>query len=526
MALADCLNSIENWDGIDLINYGQYLELFPPTYEVMIHENSSWSCVHGVERWRSDCGCNTGGRPDWNQSWRGPLRDTLDWLRGKILPSFEDQAGKLFKDPWAARNDYIQVLLDRSPESVQRFIDQHAKDNYEEEDRSQFCRLMEMQRNAMLMYTSCGWFFDEVSGIETNQILQYANRAIYYARQTLGLELHDEFLAKLTAIHSNVYENGAVSYRESVMPARVDLARVGMHFAASYLFEAYSDELDVFNYTANSEILKKQRAGNFILALGRTTIRSKITFSEKLFNFAVLYLGQQNIIGNISMDMSREVFDEMSEEIIKSFLTPNLGKVIGTMQHYFGEEKYSIWHLFRDEKRKILKQITDQSLQDAEQSFRDIYQDNYQLMTSMASSNIPIPTAFNNAVQFVINRDFQQFFSNGSLKVRDLHHLTAEFKKWKVSMTDESTLLLGISERIYAEMKSINSADNVTLDKLHVIIEIMEEVKDLNLYPDYWKSQNLYWSALKAFRKGKWKPENEEWETAFYKLGELLSIKL
>ena len=93
-------------------------------------------------------------------------------------------------------------------------------------------------------------------------------------------------------------------------------------------------------------------------------------------------------------------------------------------------------------------------------------------------------------------------------------------------MTDESTLLLGISERIYAEMKSINSADNVTLDKLHVIIEIMEEVKDLNLYPDYWKSQNLYWSALKAFRKGKWKPENEEWETAFYKLGELLSIKL
>ena len=86
MALADCLNSIDKWDGIELTNYGQYLELFPPTYEVMIHENSSWSCVHGVERWRSNCGCNTGGRPDWNQSWRGPLRDTLDWLRDKILP--------------------------------------------------------------------------------------------------------------------------------------------------------------------------------------------------------------------------------------------------------------------------------------------------------------------------------------------------------------------------------------------------------------------------------------------------------
>lgn len=526
MALADCLNTIAEWDGFDLTNYGQYLELFPPTYEVMIHENSSWSCVHGVERWRSNCGCNTGGRPDWNQSWRGPLRDTLDWLREQILPSFEKEASKLFKDVWAARNDYIQVLLDRSAESVDDFIKKHAKKELNAGERSQLCRLMEMQRNAMLMYTSCGWFFDEVSGIETNQILQYANRAIYYARQTLNLDLHDEFLAKLTAIHSNVHENGAVSYRESVMPARVDLARVGMHFAASYLFETYPDELDVFNYTAHSEVLDKRRAGNFILALGRTTIRSKITFSEKLFNFAVLHLGQQNIIGNISIDMSREVFDQMSSEIMEAFLTPNLGKVIGIMQHYFGEEKYSIWHLFRDEKRKILKQITDQSLQEVEQSFRDIYRDNYQLMTGMVKSNIPIPTAFNNAVQFVVNRDFHKFFDNGSLDVKTLHDVTTEFKKWKVKLTDQSSLLLVVSERIYEEMKSITESNENTLEKLNRLIQIMEQVQALNLYPNYWKSQNLYWSVLKALRKGKWTLENEQWESVFYKLGKLLSIKL
>lgn len=526
MALADCLNTILEWEGFDLINYGQYLEMFPPTYEVMIHENSSWSCVHGVERWRSNCGCSTGGRPDWNQSWRGPLRDTLDWLRDQILPAFEKEASKLFKDMWAARNDYIEVLLDRSPAAIEGFIEKHAKKKIEGPDLLQLCRLMEMQRNAMLMYTSCGWFFDEVSGIETNQILQYANRAIYYARQTLNMELHDEFLARLTSIPSNVYENGAVSYRESVMPARVDLARVGMHFAASYLFQAYSDEIDVFNYTAHSEVLQKRRAGNFILALGRTKIRSKITYSEKLFNFAVLYLGQQNIIGNISMEMSRELFDEMSAEIVDAFLTPNLGQVIGIMQHYFGEEKYSIWHLFRDEKRKILKQITDQSLEEAEQSFRDIYQDNYQLMSSMAKSDIPIPAAFNNAVQFVINRDFLQFFSNGSLNVADLQHLAGEFKKWKVKLADESSLLLAVSERIYSEIRSIEEVNDDTLEKLNKIIQVMEQLKTLNLHPNYWKSQNFYWSVLKAYRKGKWSPDHEQWEAAFYKLGELLAMKL
>lgn len=526
MALADCLDTIHTREGFSLVNYGQYLELFPPTYEVEIHENSSWSCVHGVERWRSNCGCSTGGRPDWTQAWRGPLRDTLDWLRDTILPAFEKEAAALYKDTWAARNDYIEILLNRTPERVAEFLEKHTKEGFQsEEDKSQLFRLMEMQRNAMLMYTSCGWFFDEVSGIETNQILQYANRAIYYAKQTTNLDLHDEFLARLTAIPSNVYENGAVSYRESVMPARVDLARVCMHFAASYLFESYPDELDFFNYTADSEVLVKKEAGNFVLALGRTTIKSRITFSEKKFNFAVLHLGQQNIIGNISMDMSREVFDKMSAEIMTSFLTPNLGAVIGSMQRYFGEEKYSIWHLFRDEKRKILKQITDQSLQAVEQSFRDIYKDNYQLMTSMVNSDIPIPEAFRNAVQFVINRDFHQFFMNGSFDIRDLQQLVSEFKKWKVKLTDESSLLLAVSERIYTEVEALDTSD-ASLERLSRTIKIMEEVNAIDLKPNYWKSQNLYWSALKGLRKEKWAFANQEWEEAFYKMGNLLEMKL
>ena len=119
MALAYALDYIESKCLAELINYGLYLDRHPPTHVVEVFENSSWSCVHGVERWRSNCGCNSGGHPGWNQQWRAPLREALDWLRDTLVPLFEEKAKKLLKDPWAARNDYIDVVLDRSPASLE-----------------------------------------------------------------------------------------------------------------------------------------------------------------------------------------------------------------------------------------------------------------------------------------------------------------------------------------------------------------------------------------------------------------------
>src|SRR6185436_7387889 len=159
-ALAYALRHIESNNLAKLTNYGDYLEKYPPTYEAKIHEGSAWSCSHGVGRWKENCGCNSGGHGGWNQNWRSPLRNALDWLRDQMAPVFEQKAKELLKDPWAARNDYISVILDRSDENVT------------------VLKLMELQRHAMLMYTSCGWFFDELSGLETVQVIQYAARAI------------------------------------------------------------------------------------------------------------------------------------------------------------------------------------------------------------------------------------------------------------------------------------------------------------------------------------------------------------
>ncbi|MCP3929523.1 MAG: DUF3536 domain-containing protein [Bacteroidetes bacterium] len=525
MALAACLNHIEENNLATITNYGEYLEKFPPEYEAQIHDNSSWSCVHGVERWRSNCGCNSGGNSGWTQEWRKGLRETLNWLRDELIPLYEKEASKLLKDCWKARDEYIDIILRRDPKTVDKFFKTHTKKSLTKKEKIRLLRLLEMQRNAMLMFTSCGWFFDEISGIETNQILQYANRAIYYARQVGNVDYHPEFIERLEKTPSNLYENGAASYKENVIPARVNLERVGMHYAVASLFEPDPEELPLFNYQANSETFDRRKAGNQIIAVGRTTMKSKITYSEKHFSFVVLYLGQQSIIGKISVDMPKNTFDEMHEKTFSAFQRSEVGEVIDLMQQYFGSKSFTFRNLFRDEKHKIIKNITDKSLKDAEYIFREIFNDDYQLMTTMLTSDIPIPSAYRNVVEYILNRDIENFFEQDFLKIRELKRLVREIKKWNVKITDPNSFRLSAGERIYYEMRQIASA-RVDLKHLKMLATILKTLKDLHIDLDIWKSQNLYLLIAKGVENGEWSYPSKEWKQAFIKLGELLEVRV
>ena len=185
MALSYALRLLEADKTVKLMNYGSFLAQFPPEYEAEIVNNTSWSCEHGVERWRSNCGCN-GGKPGWNQEWRGPLRQALDEVRDAMIPLTEEEGGKLFRDVWAARDNYIQVVLDRGAETLDRFFAENQSHELTEAERVRARELMELQRNAQLMYTSCGWFFDDISGIETVQIIAYAARVLQLAQELFG----------------------------------------------------------------------------------------------------------------------------------------------------------------------------------------------------------------------------------------------------------------------------------------------------------------------------------------------------
>jgi alpha-amylase/alpha-mannosidase (GH57 family) len=228
MALAYCLNNIGSSKPARLTNYGEFLEKSPPRFEVQIVENTSWSCAHGVERWRSDCGCSIQQAASSGQAWRRPLRDAMDWLRDELATLYETEASKYLLDPWRARDGYISVLLDHREGVADRFIAEHLKMGGLQGGAEPVIDLLEMQRYAMLMFTSCGWFWDDISGIETVQIMRYAARAMQLARASTGADLEPQFVRMIEAASSNDHRflTGGGVYRMLVKPAVVeDLGR-------------------------------------------------------------------------------------------------------------------------------------------------------------------------------------------------------------------------------------------------------------------------------------------------------------
>jgi alpha-amylase/alpha-mannosidase (GH57 family) len=212
LCLAHALEFEAKDAGFWITNYSEYLDRHPPGLEVKIDngpegEGTSWSCVHGVGRWTRACGCHTGGEPGWNQSWRAPLREALNFLRDDTAIKFEIAGRDLLRDPWSARNDYIAVMLDER-QGRERFLQRHAAGPLNAAEESRVFSLLEMQRSALLMFTSCGWFFSDLAGIETIQVIRYAARVVDLQEQ-LGLDPpRRKFLELLAEAKSNRPEKG------------------------------------------------------------------------------------------------------------------------------------------------------------------------------------------------------------------------------------------------------------------------------------------------------------------------------
>src|SRR5207249_4378323 len=251
------------------------------------------SCMYGVARWESHCGCNSMANGHWNQHWRRPLRDALDWLRDALAGPYEANAKNLLRDPWVARDEYVKVMIDRSLDSVHAFLTEYAVRDLTPEEEVQALRLLEMQRHLMLMYTSCGWFFDEPTGPETIQILQYAGRAVQLAQQLFGGAREDEFLNRLEAVRSNIPEfgNGRQIYEKFIASAMLDLPGGAAHYAISSFFDGYRESASIYSYGADLHDVAIFDAGRLRLAAGSARITSRITRAQFDFNFAVLHDG-------------------------------------------------------------------------------------------------------------------------------------------------------------------------------------------------------------------------------------------
>ena len=532
MALAYALEHIEAANLAKLTNYGEYLSRQPPLREVEIKENTSWSCVHGVERWRNDCGCNSGMHAGWNQSWRAPLRDALNWLRDKLAPRFTERGAALFRDPWQARNRYIDVVLSRSSENVHEFLDKQQRAKLTATERIEAIKLLEMQRHAMLMFTSCGWFFDELSGIETVQVIQYAGRALQLSEDLFGDGLQVEFLNRLERAHSNLPEhrNGRIIYDKFVKPAMVDLEKVGAHYAVSSLFERYGSKTRVYCYDAVREDFHLLSAGKARLALGRASIKSRILFESQAISFGVLHLGDHHVSGGVREFQGEDAYLELCSEIRDAFERGDMPAVLRLVDKHFDSGSYTLKLLFRDEQRKILRLILEPALREAEAAYRRIFEQYAPLMRFMAGLNITSPKRFQIAAEFTLTSDLRRAMESEPLDVDRIKAKLSEAQQGCVTL-DVATLEFAIRSTI----EGIAQRFDLQPDDLAMLRDLQDAVELGTTLPfpiNFWMVQNVYFGVLqevypaKKERAAERDASGKEWVSRFRLLGERLGVRV
>lgn len=490
MALAYCLRYIEQQGSVRITNYGQYLSLFEPEHEIEIHEDSSWSCVHGVERWRSNCGCHTGGEGHWHQKWRAPLRDALDFIREKMIAIFEREMAVFTSDPWKLRDDYISVVLDRSKSNIRKFLNKHIDHNLNDTDKTKLMRMLEMQRNAQLMYASCGWFFNDISGIETLQVLQYASRAMQLAESESDVKLEDDFLEILDKAESNKTDEGTGKdiYLREIQPFALSLTQVGMHYAVASLFADNPQSLTVLNYDCKSLWYERKSAGIQKLAFGTTEVNSKVTLSKKLFSFVVLYVGQHHIIGGTCDRLTTEEFSPIAQALSKAFERSNIAQVIDIIKENFKAHNFSFFGMFKDEQMKLVNQYLEQSMELAYDSYRKIYDRNYNVLNVMKGAKLQIPDMLKQNIDLVINIELSELLSNGSFSLEKFENLVEEVEKWDIKLNEEAlnSHLNNKLEQLFTGY--LNDVSNPGL--LEETLQSIQLAKRLKLSPNLVSLQN------------------------------------
>jgi alpha-amylase/alpha-mannosidase (GH57 family) len=531
MALAYCLKHIEESRNVRLSVYGEFLEKNPPLYEVEIVENSSWSCIHGIERWRDNCGCASGGKPAWNQEWRTPLRESLDWLRDRAATVYEQEMRKYHPDPWGLRDAYIEVVLDRNRYNIERFLTEHISRPLEQPEKTRVLRCLEIQRNALLMYTSCGWFFDDISGIETVQIIKYAARVIQLVRRLTQEDLELGFIERLGRAKSNVPEanNGARIYKNYVEPSIVDIQRVGAHYAITSLYQDYPKDARLYSFMVRRHSYERQSVGKMEVVVGQAEITSEITLTAFMLQFAVIHLGDHNFICGVDHFNDEASFRKMYQDMLAVFTDGDIPRALLTVNRYFGTKNYSLWHLFKQEQERILEKVFDSTMNELEGSFRRIYDEHFSLIRMLNENQLLLPKALANIVEFVLCRDMVRLFEEEDLPLDRLARLAGEMKRWQFKRDKENLdYIAGGKVLALMERFAFNTEDIVVLEGL---VRLLEILLDLGFEIDMWKPQNIYFHAGRRLAARKRQESRESasarrWVEAFEKLGNLLKVKM
>ncbi len=503
MALAWALAQVEaGWGGTRLTNYAEFRVAVPATWEVQIAEASSWSCMHGVSRWRDDCGCNSGGKPGWNQRWRRPLRDAFDWLRDQAAAALDGVGKLLFHDPWAARDAYIAVVLERGPEARDRFLAAQASHTLGPDERVQALSLMEMTRHAMLMYTSCGWFFDDLSGIETVQCMQYAARVAELIEDIGGDPVQAELIDRLSAAQSNLREegDGRKVWAQRVRPARVDPEKVCGHVAVHTLVEpAAVTSVGVYGNHVDFIDRIERRSGRARMVAGTVRVRSQLTEAATTLCFAGLHLGEQHVTGGVRLPPPAQEWAAILDELTGALKTADVFAAQRTIERHFPGAQLSLGALLPGSRERVIAAVLGDAIAAAEAELADAYDEHVPLIRWLVAHELPVPEVLHSTAVATLRRRVLANLRAKEPSFQTLRDHLAEATEVKVSL-DTPDIALAASQGLKHLIDRLNSEGDGPAGIDPIALEIVtrgtEVGRQMKSSVDFWFAQNATWRLL------------------------------
>ncbi|MEE3348943.1 MAG: DUF3536 domain-containing protein [Candidatus Gastranaerophilaceae bacterium] len=500
MALAYVLKVRAEAEGFKITNYAEYLENYRSNYEADIKQASSWSCFHGVGRWKEDCGCSTGGHPGWNQKWRKPLRDALDYLRDELAVVFEKEGIKYFDDVWEVRNKYIQVILDRSRVNLDKFQNENFKPDLSYEDKVKAMELLEIQRQTLLMYTSCGWFFSEISGIETVQIMKYAARAMQLATRFTGKNLEKKFLDILSEAKSNLpeYGTGKDIFEKFVRPSIVTLKQIACLWAISALYQDFEDEENIYCYIVDRKDCQRINKGNSTLLLGHIEVMSRITLQRSNLTFALMQYSDGDFHCAIKEYSDADEYHTMKQNLTKVFMLNPITEIIRSIDEYFGKEYFTLKDIFIEERRKILQLLLKGRMEKFAQTYQELYQEGKSSIYQMQSMGVAPPEEFKIAAKYALGKNFNDIINSAGGFVDSADLQAVEVINYEANALGIK-LDKSLSNKIFAKKieQNINRlAYSLEMQQAEVLLELFEHIEKIDLEVDISEAQNTYYTRI------------------------------
>ncbi|MEI8128048.1 MAG: DUF3536 domain-containing protein [bacterium] len=500
MALSYVLRVRAKEEGFTLVNYAQYLDKHPSQTEVDIKQSSSWSCFHGVGRWKEDCGCSTGGHPGWNQKWRKPLREALDYLRDQLIIIFEKEGKIYLKNPWKARNNYIDVILDRNELTIKKFQKENFVAHLSEEQKVKAMELLEIQRQAMLMYTSCGWFFSEISGIETTQILKYAARAMQLAQIFSKKDLEKHFLEFLSEAKSNFPEFGTGKdiFVKFVKPSIVTIKQMASLWAISSLYRDFEDEEDIYCYKIKKHSYKKVQKGTAKFVVGHIEIQSQITLQKSNVMFALVQYSGGDFHCAIKEFSDDGEYVNIQKELFRVFMLNPLTEIIRALDEYFGREYFTLKDIFIEERRKILQVMLQGKMNKFAQMYQEMYTEGKSSIYHMQNLGLSIPDEFKISAGYTLSKQFNDLIINSrgfldSNILQQAMDINFETKKIGIEI-DKTPTNKTFSQKISQNI--LRLAQSLEIQQAEATLELFDNIEKLELHIDIAEAQNIYFTKI------------------------------